>query len=211
MKTIRLLFLFLVVAVSCHVYSQDTINRINSNCIDRYARSAETIKYNVALVSDSVIITWRIGASCGSKKAAIIQKFTDRTYIRIIETALALATCACDYDLRIALKASKSDTLIQIDDDFLNISYLYNGIQTIEKEANAIDVYYDSESEYLLVKPNAAYKLKSCQLYDEKGQLQLSIPARQTTTDMHGYPPGLYILRITLNDNKHLTRKFVKH
>lgn len=103
------------------------------------------------------------------------------------------------------------DTLIQIDNDFLNISYLYSGIQTVEKEAGAIDVYYDTESEYLRVKPNAEYKLKYYHLYDENGQLQLSISSDRTTTDMHGYPSGLYILRIVLTDNKQITRKFVKY
>ena len=203
--------LFLVAAVSGYVYSQDTISRINSNCIDRYARSAEAIKYNVALVSDSVIITWRTEAGCGSKIGAAIQRLTDTTYIKTFYTFFSPATCLCDYDLRIALKASTSDTLVQINNDILNISYLYNGIHTIEKEANTIDVCYDSESEYLTLKPNAAYKLNSCKLYDEKGQLQLSIPTGQATTDMHDFPPGLYILRITLSDNNHLTRKFVKY
>jgi hypothetical protein len=211
MKAIRLLIIFLVLTFSGYVFSQDTIRRINSNCIEKDYRSAEAVKYNVALVSDSVIITWRIEAGCGSKKGAIIQKLTDRTYIKIIDTFISFATCLCDIDLRIALKASTSDTLIQINDDILNISYLYNGIQTIKDEADAIDVYYNSKSEYLSVKPNVDCKIKYCQLYDEKGQLQLSISSNQTLTDMHEYLPGIYILNITLTNNKKLIRKFVKY
>lgn len=99
MKTIRLLILFLGVAASGYVYSQDTISRINSNCIDRYSRSAEANKYNVALVSDSVIITWRVEAGCGSRIGASIQRLTDTTHIKTFYTFFSPATCLCDYDL----------------------------------------------------------------------------------------------------------------
>lgn len=210
MKKIKLLILFLMMIVWITAYSQDTIRHINSSCIKSDLRNTTLTKYIVTLVSDSVIITWRIEANCASRKAGIIRKVTDTISIKIIETSDVAATCLCNFDLRIGIKASSSDTIIQIDNELLNISYLFNGIQTVVKDDYSTDVYYDSDSECLRVKTKTDDKLKFMQLFDDIGRLQLSISNDKRIIDMCGFAPGIYVLRLLFADNRQIIRKIEK-
>lgn len=210
MKNNQFLILFLLLIVAVSVYSQDTISRVNSSCIKLDLRSVESSTYNFTLISDSIIITKRIEANCASIHSAIIKRYQDSIVIDIIDSGGA-ATCYCMFDIRVGLKTTPADTLIIINKEIFNISYLFSGISMNSINDDAFDVIYDTDNDCLRVLEKSYMRLNGYEIYDDLGRLQISMAKDRKAVDMSGFKTGIYFVKFLMVDNKQLIKRFIKN
>ena len=209
MKTIKTLALLFVLLVPLSAFSQDTISTyITSGCLSDLNFSGPP-EYHFSRTADSITIYGKIGANCASSHIAIIQRTADAILVTTKDTG-RLATCSCDFNFKITIKATSKDSLVIFNDSLMNINEISQGIDNLYDRGELIDVIFDPAIESLRIGIKSGVQIRMFTIFDESGRQILSISNDRSLIDMSGFESGLYLLDFRLSDNSHIIKKVIK-
>lgn len=207
MKTIKILFFVLLIPF--YAFSQDTIStHITSGCLTEL-RFAGPPEYHFSRTADSITIYGQIGANCGSSHIAIISRSLDTIIIATKDTG-EMATCSCNFNFKITINATSTDSLVIFNDSLFNLNKIINGLVEIYDRSELIDVIFDQESEILSIELKAGLQIRMFTIVDGYGRQILSMSNDRSQIDMSGFEAGIYLLDFKLYDNSHIIKKVIK-
>lgn len=209
MKTIKLLVLLFVVLMPFSVFSQDTIStHITSKCLNGL-RSAILPEYHFSHTADSIVIFGIMEANCGSSHIAIIRRSSDTIVVTLKDTGQMLR-CYCDFNFRIAIKATPKDSLVVFKDSLYNLNLVADGLEFVRGKGELIDVIYDQAIESMRIRLEHGVQIKMVTIVDSSGRQMLSLSNDRSQIDVSDFESGIYILDFRLADNSQIIKKFVK-
>lgn len=196
--------------------AQDTISHISGGCIynefvTSYGDSScpQGIFFNYS--EDTLTIYGTIEANCCGTHFAIVRKQNDTIFVATADTG-ELCRCVCAYCFKITVAASATDTIVDLNGTFYNIT---SGISSIGDKVlpdRAIHVMPNPFNDHLTINTGTV-KIRSVRISDLTGRIIKNITysgLKEIVINTGSMYSGTYFISVRTTDNKVITKKIVK-
>ena len=206
MKNLKCLFLFILISKALLI-AQVPFSIQMGQCINYGKKDAYNMTFGYK--NDSLWIKGAYSHNCGQTTIFDVKITTDSIIITTKDTG-RLATCYCSFDFVMNIKASINDTIVV----FNGQKYITNvktSIANLEFPGCLIYLNPNPTDGKINITNKSNSKIRELSLVDINGKVILKIKNPSNIIDISNVYTGTYIIEMSLDNNKCISKKIVRN